>query len=411
MMKTSSTPLKLIFATVFLDLLGFGIVLPWLPLVAHDMRASNAVIGLLLASYSAMQFLFAPLLGQWSDRIGRRPVLLVSLAGTCASFILLGMARSLAMLFAARIVDGISGGNISTAQAYIADVTPREERASGMALIGVAFGLGFVLGPALSGLLTPVSLRLFHNAFELPSFVAAALAATNVALTAIRLPESLPMEKRGRGAATRFGAADIPAVITQPRVSAGLLLFFLTNLAATTYQSAAPLWANRVLGLSISQVGWGFAYIGLLVAGVQGSIRRRLRKRGEARVLMGGLESWLLGFVLLALLTRWFPHWYWAMAIFVFMAYGQGSSNPALSGLISRRAGDEEQGRVLGVSQSMASLARIIGPLLGVSLAYNVLGPASPYWLGALLLAIGMPLVARILREEARPAGAETLSG
>ena len=185
------SPLALIFGTVFLDLVGFGIVIPVLPLYAERFGASPLVIGLLLGVYSAMHCVFAPILGRLSDRIGRRPVLLVSVIGTSAGFLLMGLGHSLWVLFAARILDGITGGNISTAQAYIADVTAPDKRSHGMGLIGAAFGLGFIFGPALGGLLSHVSLAA-------PFLFASALAAANAVAIYFLLPESLPVERRGQ---------------------------------------------------------------------------------------------------------------------------------------------------------------------------------------------------------------------
>ena len=186
---TRRSPLALIFGTVFLDLVGFGIVIPVLPLYAERFGASPLMVGLLLGVYSMMQCLCAPLLGRLSDRVGRRPVLLVSVIGTSAGFLLTGLARSLWLLFAARILDGMTGGNISTAQAYIADVTPQNERSRGMGLIGAAFGLGFIFGPAIGGLLSHVSLAA-------PFLFASILAAANALAIYFFLPESLPVERR-----------------------------------------------------------------------------------------------------------------------------------------------------------------------------------------------------------------------
>jgi len=183
------SPLVLIFCTIFLDLVGFGIVIPVLPLYAERFGASPLGVGLLLAIYSLMQCLFAPVLGQLSDRIGRRPVLLVSVIGTSFGFLLMGLSKTLSLLFVARVIDGITGGNISTAQAYIADVTPHSERSRGMGLIGAAFGLGFIFGPAIGGVLSHVSLGA-------PFLFASALAAVNAVAIFFLLPESLTPERR-----------------------------------------------------------------------------------------------------------------------------------------------------------------------------------------------------------------------
>src|ERR1041385_7178910 len=222
-MAKRRSPLVIIFITIFIDLIGFGIVIPVLPLYAEKYQASETVIGLMLASYSMMQFVFAPILGRLSDRVGRRPVLLVSLLGTSLGFLLMGFAHRIPFgvalfglspvvvwLFLARIIDGISGGNISTAQAYIADVTPPEERAKGMGLIGAAFGLGFILGPAIGGVLAKYPIHGHHG--PLPCFVAAALSIVNLVWATFGLAESLPKEHRRHDGGRSLAPLNVAAM-------------------------------------------------------------------------------------------------------------------------------------------------------------------------------------------------------
>jgi len=272
------SPLAIIFGVVFIDLVGFGIVIPILPLYAERFGASPIVIGLLLAVYSAMQMLCAPLLGRLSDRIGRRPVLLVSVLGTAAGFFLMGTANTLTLLFVARIIDGATGGNLSTALAYIADVTPPEERSRGMGLVGAAFGLGFIVGPALGGIFSRVSP-------QAPFFVAAALATLNAVALAVWLPESLPPERRVR----TFHVAGARSLDLAPparrRLALTLGTYFLTTVAFSLLTATYPLFTNRRFGYGPSENGYLFATQGLLAAIVQGGLLGWLIRRSSDKAM------------------------------------------------------------------------------------------------------------------------------
>lgn len=381
-MRAGRSPLAVIFLTVFIDLIGFGIVIPVLPLYAEHFGATPLQIGCLLAIYSVMQALCAPLLGRISDRVGRRPVLFVSLLGSAAGFALMGAAWSLPILFLARAIDGITGGNISTAQAYIADVTKPEERAKGMGLIGAAFGLGFIFGPAIGGVLSHVSLAA-------PFYFAAGLALVNALGALIMLPESLPKERRGTHHAIEGGVLELVRHRPSPALARVMLTYFLATIAFSLLTATYPLFTWRKFGFSAAQNGYIFAGLGLVAAAIQGGAIGMLVKRfAERRLVVAG--AMCLGLSLLAL--PFSATTGWLVIITAGVALGHGLLAAPLNGLASKEAGGGSQGQVLGLMQSAASVGRIFGPVLGGALLqYDVATTAqrfgqTPYWAGALVM-------------------------
>jgi len=361
-----------LFLTVFVDLLGFAIVVPLLPRYAEDFRASHAAIGLLMASFSAMQFLFAPLWGRLSDRIGRRPVLMVGLAGSVASYAVFGFAETLALLFASRIAAGIFGATIGTAQAYIADVTPAEQRGRGMALIGAAFGLGFTFGPAIGGLA--------HGQFgpRAPGLVAAGFSLVAFLLAWRRLPE--PERRSG----TRHGwFPALGGVLATPRIPAILLVSILSTIAFAAFESTLSRFTKARWGYDPAQNGWIFTYVGLCLLLAQGFFVRRFMNRvGEGNFTLFG--SLTLGAGLL--LVGFAPGTAAALGALAVAVLGFSMLTPSLSSLLSRATPPARQGETLGVYQSGLALARIVGPFAG-----NVLfrySPAMPFWCGAAVMAL-----------------------
>ena len=369
-----------LFLIVVVDLVGFGLVIPLLPFYAVRFGASPQLVTALFAVYSLMSLLSAPLWGRLSDRIGRRPVLISSLAAGALAYLWMSAADALWMLFAARSLAGICAGNIAAAQAYIADVTAPENRAKGMGLIGAAFGLGFIIGPALGGLLAgdnPASADL-----ATPALVAAGLSGLALLGVVLLLPESRPPEAR-RSAPARSRLAAILGALRRPVLSRLMLIFFLVILAFSGMESTFALWAMRQFGWGPSQVAYIFAYVGVLSAILQGGLIGRLSLRfGEERLLLVGLA--LIGLGLLALpAARWLPLLALVLAA---LAVGMGLAQPSLSSLISRRAGREEQGEVMGVSQSVGSLSRVAGPL-AAGVLFAEFGRDAPYLWGAALVA------------------------
>jgi DHA1 family tetracycline resistance protein-like MFS transporter len=417
MAKTRS-PLVIIFITIFIDLVGFGIVIPVLPLYAERYGASEATVGILLATYSAMQFVFAPILGKLSDRVGRRPVLLVSLIGTSIGFLLmgfapsmpvgfalLGMAPTLVWLFVARIIDGISGGNISTAQAYIADVTPPEQRSKGMGLIGAAFGLGFIFGPAIGGALS-------HISPEAPFFFAAAMAAANATALYFLLPESLSAEHRSQ--ARRGGILEVLEQSGSWQLGAVIATYFFSTVAFAMMTATFALFAAHRFRFNESKTGYLFAYVGVIGAVIQGGLLGRLVK------MFGDKPLAVAGTAIFAASVFCFPLSQTVAALTIAstgFAIGNSLMTPTLNALASKSVSAAWQGRVLGVLASVASLARIIGPVLGGWLLSRDSDASAhygrtPYWTSAaiMLVALGLAISVRVsgASTEADPIESET---
>ena len=376
-----ATPLGIVFTTVLIDLIGFGIVIPLMPLYAERFGASPTQIGLLTASYAFMQFLFAPVWGRVSDRIGRRPVILASLVGTAIASLVFGLADALWLLFAARIVDGISGASYAAAQAYVADVTTPEERAHGMGMIGAAFGLGFVVGPALGALFAAIDPRV-------PFFVAAGLAAANFALAWSRLPES----RRPDSAPTTYSRVALLRASLASRVLAPLVwLSFVGTFGFVAMEATFALLGERRYGFGLEEIGLVFTYIGVVAAIVQGGVVRRVVRRfGEWPVLQVGLVT--TG-VALALLAVTYSTWALFPVLFL-LAAGSGLVFPTVTALVSQRAPAGDQGGVLGLMASTGGLARMTSPV-AATLLFEYVGESAPYVLGAVLFGVCALLAAR----------------
>ncbi len=383
-MAKSRSPLVIIFITVFIDLVGFGIIIPVLPLYAQKYGPSETVIGLLLAVYSVMQFIFAPILGKLSDKVGRRPVLLVSLIGTSIGFLTMGLANTLWLLFLGRIIDGITGGNISTAQAYIADVTPPDKRSSAMGLIGAAFGLGFIFGPALGGALSHISLAA-------PLYFAAALAAANAIALYFLLPESLSEEHRA--SAGRASIAEIFRESGNWQLGVVFATYFFGTVAFAMLTAIYTLFAVQRFDLKPNHIGYIFASQGIIGVIIQGGLLGRLIKAvGEKILAVTG--TFLLAASMLALPLA--NNITMLLLASSGIAIGNSFVTPVLNGLASKSVNAAWQGRVLGVLQSVASLARIIGPALGGFLltmdTKDFHYGRTPFWTGAAIMVIAFGL-------------------
>jgi MFS transporter, DHA1 family, tetracycline resistance protein len=383
------SPLAVVFATVFLDLVGFGIVIPLLPLYAQRFGAGPVAAAWLLSIYSLMQFLFAPWWGRLSDRVGRRPVLLVGIAGAALSYLACGLAGSLAWLFVARAANGLMGANVGVAQAYIADVTPPHERARGMGLIGAAFGLGFILGPAIGGFLS-------RWGPQAPFLGAAALAAANGILAWFRLPESLSEEVRR--AAPRRGVslrARLGMVLqAAPRLRGLYGTVFVVTMGIAGAEATMALWAGRRWGLGFEAVGYGLALVGLVAAVAQGLLVGPLVRR------IGERTSGLLGLGLIAAgmaLVPLAPSLGLVLAAAAVFAMGQAAATPAVYAMISHQGGAGDQGRILAATQSLNALARVLGPWLAGA-AFATIGIAAPYAGGAALAGLALLILAVTVR-------------
>lgn len=362
------SPLVVIFTTVFIDLLGFGIVIPVLPFYAEgtQFNATPRTVGLLFASYSVMQLLFSPVLGRLSDKYGRRPVLLISIIGTGIGFLILGFATTLWMLFVGRILDGISGGNISTAQAYVADITTKEDRAQGMGLLGAAFGLGFIFGPAIGGILS-------RWGIHVPFLFAAGLCFANAILLFFTLPETVTPDHPARVSAARGrGFTQLINSLKQPRLGFILTIYFLFIVAFSIMTTSFSLYTMFRFGYGAHHNGYLFAYVGLVAVIIQGVLIGRLVKRfGELWLVIVGALFFAVSLFAVPFVG---PNAGGLLALLIgggIFSLGNSLSTPALNSLASKSVGAAEQGSVLGVTQSVASLARAVGPSIAALLIHS----------------------------------------
>lgn len=403
MPPTRRASLGAIFLTVFLDLLGFGLVLPFLAKEARSTFGVSEFEGTLLGStYSLMQFLFVPVWGRLSDRVGRRPVLLWSIAATAISMAGLGtglaLGTSILWLYAARIFGGIATANLGVASAYIADITKPEERTKSMGLIGAAFGLGFILGPAIGGALSRIAIHGHYGA--VPCYVAACLSMLNLMWAAFGVAESLPKERRSLTEARSLSPLNFQAVRRAselPGVSRAITVNFLVVLAFTNLDQTFTFFCTDAFSFTNLQTGGLLAAVGVVAALVQGGLIRPLSKRvSDAAFLQTGTFMQAVAFALIVASTRFgLTTLFLAMGL---LAIGNGFTQPATSGFVSKHTPSDEQGKILSVNQSFASLARTFGPACG-GLLYTYRGMAWPYAAGALGMLVACVAAFRLPRK------------
>jgi DHA1 family tetracycline resistance protein-like MFS transporter len=416
-----------VFVIVLIDLLGLTVIIPLMPLYAASFGASALTIGALGAAYPAMQFVGAPLLGRLSDRYGRKPILLISQLGTFFGFIILGFSSTLWLLFLARIVDGLSGANISTAQAVITDSTTEKNRTQGLGLIGAAFGLGFVIGPIIAFL----SLALSGNDYRIPAFVAAGFSALSILLTWFWLDETLPIERRG-GAIARKSPLSLSSMfqaLRRPEIGLLLALIFAQQIAFGGFEQLLALFTLNRMGLNASGNAVIFVFVGVLVVTVQGGfIGPWSRRLGDRRLIYLGLATLAIGLVLTSLTPRQPMPGYsygklaqelsasgnfrthenpttrqlkidlppdtnkgwlglgWILAAMIPVSIGGGILQPSINSLITKRVEPGETGGILGISAAFLSGANAAAPLLGGAI-FQALGSTAPFLSGGLLMA------------------------
>jgi MFS transporter, DHA1 family, tetracycline resistance protein len=390
--KKENSLLLLLFFTVFIDLLGFGLIIPVMPLYAQQFHASDTQVGFLVASYSLAQFIFTPFWGRLSDKVGRRPILLISLLASTIGYTIWGFSNSLLVLFASRLVAGAGNANIAVAQAYVSDITTDETRSKGMGAIFAAFGVGFVLGPAMGGFLTSkkilsaIGLSVFaeHN-LQLIGFVAAFFSLLDLVLTFIYLPEP---EKRSHAGEDKYGIglSFIRQTLTTERLRSSLAIFFISTFAFANMEATIVLLTQQKFGFGPVENSLLFTWIGFCICLIQGA-HRATKKYGEKKMIMLGTALLTLGLLATPFAGN-VPLLYVVMAV---LAFGSGVNTPCNQAMLSKLAPKESVGGVLGVGQSLSTLGRIIGPALGGALFGHV-GASAPYIVGALAMALAFAL-------------------
>ena len=384
------SPLLVIYLAVFVDLLGFGIILPILPFYAEKFGADGFWVGAVLTAYSAAQVVGAFFLGRLSDRIGRRRILLLALVGSAVSLAATGLANTLFLLIASRVLAGAFGGSITTAQAYIADSTSRENRTKYMGLLGAAIGMGFVFGPALGAGLSGFG-------FPTAAFAAAGLAGANFLFGLFALPES----RRSGSLDQRRGApsvANLREALRHPAIGRILASTFLATFAFVGMEATFALLGQAAFGLDAGRLGLIFTLVGVVIVIVQGGLIGRLNARfGERTLAVAGAAIMALTLAILPLA----PSLTFAIAVLAALAVGQGFLSPTLSSLLSLASSADEQGGTLGIGQSASALARAIGPLVAGWLFDR--GHALPYFAGAGLVVVTGLLVLGVAVAERRP--------
>ena len=432
-----------IFVIVLIDLLGLTIIIPLMPLYATAYGASAFGIGMLGATYPIFQFIAAPILGRLSDRYGRKPILLISQVGTFIGFLVLGFAPGLFWLFISRAIDGLSGGNIATAQAVITDSTNEKTRTQGLGLIGAAFGLGFIVGPVIAFL----SLALSNNNYHVPAFVAAAFSLISILLTWFWLEESHPVEKRGQAQKTSaFSFSAMAKAVSHPTVGVLLILIFAQQIAFGGFEQLLALFTLTSLGLGASGNSIVFVYVGIIVVMVQGYfIGKWARKWGDRRLIIIGLAALTIGMALLAMTPKVPPPFYskakmeaelsgprtlpgetppttgivatlpsdantgwlglaWLLVAMVPAAIGGGILQPSINSLITKRIDPDERGGILGISSAFLSAANALAPLIAGAL-FAAFSFRAPFWFWAAMMGVLLIVAIRRIAPD-RPASA-----
>lgn len=407
MSKMFRSPLFLMAFTIFIDFTGFGLVIPLLPFWAQHLGANAVGVGLILTIYALAQFIFTPILGSLSDRYGRRPVIITSLVIEAIAFALSALANTLPLLFVARFIGGVGGSNIGSAQAVVSDVTPPAGRARGMGLIGAAIGMGFVVGPAIGGILAPLGPAI-------PFWVAAIVAIVNILLVALFLPET---RKRGVATAETHKAgfsvllAGWKQALRYPVVARLAIINLLFNVAFTAMEAIYPLFSQHVFGWTAMQNGYIFTYVGIIVVIMQGGLVGKLVKRfGERNLLIAGLFMLAIGLGLLP----WSTQLGLMLVALGILSAGDGAVTPTISTLLSFASSEHTQGETLGFAQGLAGLGRIVGPLIAGSF-YAFAGPGSPFLMSAglvivaLLIALSALPVSKRVKEQSVPQAGEAV--
>lgn len=383
------SPTSVIFMTIFIDITGFGMIIPLLPFYAETFYAGPAALGVLVASFSIMQFIFSPILGRLSDNVGRRPVLLLSILTSSASFIIFALANSFLMLLLSRVIAGMATES-AVAQAYIADITSEKERATGIGRVGAAFGAGFIIGPAIGGFLSVYG-------FSAPGFAAFALALLNFVFVFLFLPEPTGLPHHGTRVESNESGGYLRKLLDslqKPLTGAVLVIFFIITLAFSAIPVISPLLGKSFFGFEEIEMSYVFVYIGLVQIVLQGFLIGLLVKSvGEEKLIAFGSLLMMVGMFLMPLIPN--------VAIFLvsitMIAFSIGTMNTTVPSFISKRTPADEQGGMLGIAQSVGSIARVPGPLIG-GFVFQFAGLAAPFFLSATMLMVAFGVSCRIFQ-------------
>ena len=389
-MKNKRASLTVIFFTVFIDLMGFGILIPILPTFASkNLGVSDFGIGVLIAIYSFLQFIFNPILGKLSDKIGRRPVIITSLSFTAVSYIIFSFSTTFWMLFLSRLIAGIGGSNIGVAQAYIADITDKSERSKGMGMIGAAFGLGFVFGPFIGGLLSSYS-------YMIAGFGASAFSFTAFLFAIFMLPESIKIKSKEKFQIKLFDFSYAKNILSRPQLGLLVGIFFIIVFSMANIYGTFALLGYKIYHFSDQQNGYLYGIIGIVSAAMQGGMIRFLSNKFEDKTLViSGIIFMMTGLGLLP----YGGNFTGLALIAVVLALGTGLLQPVILSMISKVSSDSEQGAVLGLNSSFASFARVLGPLWG-GFAFEFIGYQFPFLTGALFTFITLIIVLKYLNKK-----------
>lgn len=390
-------PMLLLFLAVFIDLIGFGIIIPVLPFVAENFGANGFVLGIFVASFSLMQFIFAPFWGMLSDKVGRRPVMLIGILGTAISFIIFGLSTSLLMLFISRILNGaFTAASLPTAQAYIADITEPKDRAKAFGYLGVAFGLGFAFGPALGGLLS-------GNGILFPALVAGSLSTLNFIGALIWLPET--HKPTGKLQKRKFlDGRKLRKALHHPSIGSLILTFTVVSFAFSGMETTYALFGQQRAGLDAANIGIIFSMVGFIMVVAQGFLVGLLvRKIGERKTLLMGLALGVLAYLSISMSSSYAS----LVAATVILALGFGLTFPSVSALISLNTSRDGQGEIIGITQGMGSLARVVGPIVAGFLFVNV-GIQWPYYMSALVGFIALLIAVKMVKGAPTPEGQDS---
>lgn len=382
MNKLLRSPLFLMALTIFIDMTGFGLILPLLPFWAQRLGASPTGIGLILTIYALAQFIFTPILGRLSDRYGRKPIIALSLLIEALSFALSALAGSFAFLLVARFIGGLGASNIGSAQAVVSDTTPPEGRARGMGLIGAAIGLGFVIGPAIGGVLAPLG-------STVPFWVAMAVALINAALVFSFLPETRKRNEATSDHSQNMLFAGWRYVLRSGALARLIVVYLLFTIAFTAMEALFPLFTQKAFGWGATQNGYVFTYVGIIIVIMQGGLVGQLVKRfGEKSLAIAGLVMLATGLILLT----WSTSLALLLIALAMLSAGDGAVATTISTLLSFVSPQDAQGETLGLAQGMGGLGRILGPL-AAGLVFEIGGPGAPFLAGGILVALATLLL------------------